>query len=246
MDFELFPSDSHFTDDTVLSVAVAEKLLADKKQITNVRSRKSYAMFYKQYYKRYPRAGFGNMFAEWALSDDLVVQHSFGNGASMRVTPIGYAFDTLQEVISEVHESCYYTHHKKEAMTGAYAVATSVFLAHHNCDKQEIRSYIEKIYHYDLGITLDDIREHYVFDSRTSYSVPPALLAFFESANYEDAIRRAVSIGGDSDTIACMAGGIAEAYYKEIPKSLLLKGKGYLDIGLKSVIQEFYETYIKR
>ena len=239
--FELFTAQSCFTDDTVLSAAVAEKLLRSADSVLN--TAKSYAMWYKQYYKRYPNAGYGQMFSEWAREDRLSVRKSYGNGAAMRVSAIGFAFDDLKDVFKEVKASCYYTHRHKEAITGAYAIAAAIFFARKGLDKDEIKKEIEKRFKYKLDFALDDIRENFVFDSRTAYTVPPAIRAFLESENYEDAIRNAVSVGGDSDTIACMTGGIAQAYYKNIPEEIMSRAKMRLNIGLKNVIDEFCETY---
>lgn len=238
-EFELFPVGSHFTDDSVMTVAVAEKLLRNS---YGVNSRKSYAMWYKQYYRRFPFAGYGQMFSSWAASDSYNVQRSFGNGAAMRVTAIGYAFDDLKPLLKEVKDSCYYTHNNREAINGAEAVATAVFMARKQEDKISIKKYIEKAYKYKFR-DLDEIRGDYVFDSRTSYSVPPALEAFFESDSYESAIRKAISIGGDSDTITCIAGGVAEAYYKDIPREILNRGLSFVDVGFENVINEFKEKY---
>lgn len=239
-DFELFPANSRFTDDTVLSVAIAEKILNDDKATMN--APKSYALWYKQYYKRYPHAGFGQMFAEWVAEENMRIQRSFGNGAAMRVTAIGWAYDSLEEVLKEAKASCYYTHNHPEAIKGAKAVAAAVFMAKNQCDKAEIKKYLEKKFHYKFE-ELDVLRENYVFDSRASYSVPPAIEAFLESDSYESAIRKAVSIGGDSDTIACMAGGIAQAYYREIPDYIYNPAMRILDSGLKQVIKRFEEKY---
>lgn len=239
-DFVLFPEGSRFTDDTVLSVAVADKILnADKSTVSD---KSAYAMWYKQYYKRYPHAGYGQMFSSWAESEKLLVQRSYGNGAAMRVAAIGFAFETIKDIKREVNSSCFYTHHNAEARRGAQAVAVAIFLARKQLGKEEIRKYIEKNFRYHLQ-KLNDIRETYVFDSRASYSVPPAIEAFLESASYEDAIRKAISIGGDSDTIACMAGGIAQAYYGQIPEAIRDKGKAILDSGLWKVISQFQEGY---
>ena len=151
---------------------------------------------------------------------------------------------TSPDVLREVEDSCYYTHKNKEAITGAKAVATAIFMARNNATKNEIKQYIEKVYHYEL-IPLDDIREDYTFDSRASYTVPPAIEAFIESDSYEDAIRNAISIGGDSDTIACMTGGIAEAYYKEIPQPIIDKARLKMDAGMKRVMGEFMDKYCR-
>ena len=240
-DFDWFPEGSHFTDDTVLCVAVADALL--HKDTSAVPMHKAYAMWYRQYYRRYKDAGFGQMFSEWAAADTIRVQRSFGNGAAMRAVPIGYAMSSIREVKKEVCASCRYTHRNREAIRGAQAVAVCVYLARSGADKKQIRDYVEK--HYYPGLTsLDKIRAGYVFDSRASYSVPPALLSFFESDSYEDAIRNAVSIGGDSDTIACMAGGIAQAYYREIPGEIKDRARALLDTGLFAVIKEFGEKFL--
>lgn len=239
--FELFPLYSQFTDDTVLSVAIAEKLLNQNNSCMN--ERKSYALWYKQYYHRYPNAGYGQMFTSWANSENLYIQRSFGNGGAMRVTAIGYAFESISEIKKQVKYSCHYTHHHHEAVKGAQAVAISVFMARKGCDKYEIKKYIVKHFGYKLDVTLDEIRDKYVFDSRTSYSVPPAIEAFLESDSYEDAIRKAISIGGDSDTIACITGGIAHAYYKIIPTEIYNRGITFLDIGLNRVLKEFSQKY---
>lgn len=238
---DLFPENSTFTDDTVLSVAVAEKILNE--HLSKICSRQSYALWYRQYYKRYPNAGFGQMFSKWARAEELRIQRSYGNGAAMRVTAIGLASESIKELKREVKESCYYTHNHPEAIKGAQAVATAVFLAKKQCDKEEIKRYVEKKFHYKLK-TLDEIRENYVFDSRASYSVPPAIEAFLESKSYEEAIRKAISIGGDSDTIACMAGGIAQAYYRKIPEEIYNRAMGILDMDLKTVAGEFESRYL--
>lgn len=240
-EFPLFPEGSRFTDDTVLSVAVADAILHKENCILS--PGKAYAMWYKQYFHRYPGAGFGQMFSEWAESESYKVQRSFGNGAAMRVSAIGYAMPCLRDLKREVRVSCRYTHWNKEARQGAEAIAVCVYLARNGAKKGEIRNYVEKNYSYQLK-KLDEIRAEYIFDSRASYSVPPAIEAFLESDSYEDAIRGAVSIGGDSDTIACMAGGIAEAYYHEIPEEIKAHALTFLDIGLKSTIAQFMEKFV--
>lgn len=234
--FILFPSESRFTDDTVLSVAVADALL--HRTYSTVNPSKAYAMWYKQYFRRYPHAGFGQMFSAWAGSENMKIQKSYGNGAAMRVSAIGYAFDSIKDIQKEVAYSCYYTHNNKEARRGAEAIAICVFLARSGVSKKEIENYIVKKYKYNLP-KLDDIRSDYVFDSRTSYTVPVAIEAFLEADSYVDAIRNAISIGGDSDTIACMTGGIAEAFYHDIPTEIKNRALSILDSGLKATIKQF-------
>ncbi len=238
--FELFPQGSSFTDDTVLTVAVAEKLLNERLAVVD--SKESYAMWFKQYYKRYPHAGFGQMFSKWALDDGISVQRSYGNGGAMRVTAIAYARESIEEIKKEVKSCCFYTHNHPEAIKGAQAVAVAVFMARKDCDKAEIKKYLEKNFKMKF-MPLDELRPKYVFDSRTSYSVPPAIESFLESDSYESALRKAISIGGDSDTIACMAGGIAHAFYKEIPEDIFNRAMSCLDSGLKKTINEFNDKY---
>ena len=239
-DIVLFPMESHFTDDSVMTIAIADKLLHDDKVTCS--NKKAYAMWYKQYFHRYPHAGYGQMFSSWANKDSISIQRSFGNGGAMRVTALGYACKDLESLWKEAEDSCYYTHNNREAKNGAKAVATAVFMANKQEDKDSIKKFIEKKFKYSFPL-LDEIRDSYEFDSRTSYSVPPALEAFFESTSYESAIRKAISIGGDSDTIACIAGGIAEAYYKTIPNQIMSEGIRFVDSGFKKVINDFKEKY---
>ena len=177
--FDLFTKDSCFTDDTVLTVAVCDALLqhSDIKDglFKNHEIAITYAAKYKQYYSRYPHSGFGEMFKEWATSNSFQHQRSYGNGAAMRVAPIAYAFNDIKDVQKHARLSCSYTHNNKEAIIGAQAVSSAVFLAKNRESKQNIKSYIEKVYKYNLSFKLNDIREKYVFDSRTNYSVPQQL-----------------------------------------------------------------------
>lgn len=246
-DFPLFCSVSHFTDDSVLSVAIADKLLSyteEKTLFSQKNNAKAYAMYCKQYYFRYSDAGFGEMFASWSKSKNLYRQKSYGNGSAMRVCPIGFAFDNLDKVLSEAKLNCLYTHNNREAIKGAKAIAGCVFLAKNNSSKMEIKAFIEKKIGYSLNFTLQQIRPSYTFNSRANYTVPPAIAAFLESDSYESAIRKAISIGGDSDTIACMTGGIAEAYYKIIPEEIKQKGYLILDSGLRITIRNFYKKFL--
>jgi ADP-ribosylglycohydrolase len=222
--FELFSNGSRFTDDTVMTVAVAEKLLSCENLHgirNNAATAKAYAAHYRQYYSRYPYAGFGQMFTDWAKNGNFAKQKSYANGAAMRVAPIGYAFGNINAVIKEARLSCLYTHNHREAIRGAEVVAGCVFLARTDASKDQIQAFVHKQIGYrHINFILDNIRSDYKFDSRTSYSIPPAISAFLESDDYESAIRKAISIGGDSDTIACIAGGIAHAFYKSIPKPI--------------------------
>lgn len=241
--FDLFPPGSRFTDDTVLSAAVADALLSAPDKLSDGRMALLYAEKIRQYYARYPDAGFGEGFRAWAARPALSRQDSYANGAAMRVTPVAYAFSSLEDVLRQAKISCLYTHRHPEAVAGAQAVAGAVYLARTGRSKTEIRAFAEREFAYDLSFTLDAIRPRYTFDCRASYSVPPAIAAFLESDSYESAVRKAVSIGGDSDTIACMAGGIAHAFYGEIPRPIAAKAWSLLDGELQRVLRAFCEKY---
>ena len=232
-DFELFTPRSTFTDDTVLTVAVADCILHGK----------DYAKTIKEYGLRYPGAGYGGMFQRWLASDSLSPYNSFGNGSAMRVSPVGFAFSTLEEVLEEAEKSAAVTHNHPEGIKGAQAIAAGIFLARTGRDKKTIAGYIEKTFGYNLRRALDEIRPAYDFDETCQGSVPEAIIAFLESDDYEDAVRKAVSLGGDSDTLACMAGGIAQAHYKQIPDYIVKKVRQVLSWDLLSVVDEFNERY---
>ena len=247
-DFD-FNKESTFTDDTVLTVAVCKAILDNPFDISrwNIGKRAAeYAARYRQYYSYHPHAGFGNMFVDWAKNPYAKVGHSYANGASMRVVPIGYAYKTLEQTLLQAKASARSTHNTKEAITGAKAVAAAVFLARAGKTKEEIKSFLEHKFKYDLSTPYLQIKEKHVFDSRTSYSVPPAIICFLESSDYESAIRNAISLGGDADTQACIAGGIAEAYYKDIPEHIKRLCDNRIDGALKSIIKNFNKTYIIR
>lgn len=183
------------------------------------------------------------MFNEWLSNREQKPYRSYGNGSAMRVSPIGFAFNSIDEVLREAKRSAVVTHNHREGIKGAQAVASAVFLARTGCSKKDIRQYIEKKFHYNLNQRLEDIRPYYKFDSSCQGSVPQAIIAFLESENFEDAIRNAISIGGDSDTIACITGGIAQAFYKEIPVYIVDKVRFILDSGLKRVLDSFNDRY---
>ena len=233
MDFPLFDPWCHFTDDTVLTVAVADAIMTGD----------PYGEKLKEYYRYYPRAGYGGHFKKWAASEDTRPYFSLGNGSAMRVSPVGFAFDTLPEVLEQAKRSAEVTHNHPEGIKGAQAVAVAVFLARTGNGKGEIKLYIERTFDYDLSEPLDVIRQSYRFDMTCPGSAPQAITAFLESNDFEDTIRKAVSIGGDSDTIACMAGGIAQAYYKGVPREIRDKARSILDERLNRVVAEFTSIY---
>lgn len=247
LEFELFSRESRFTDDTVMTVAVTDALLNNEETknpfIDAYRRKRQYAYKFKEYGRKYPDAGYGNMFKEWLQKNELVSQKSYGNGSAMRVSPIGYAFDKLEDAVKEAKFSTSFTHNHKDAIKGAQSVVSAVYLSRHGERKEKIKAYIEKKFGYDLNLRIDDIRPTYKFDSSCRGSVPQAIIAFLESENYEDAIRKAISIGGDSDTIACITGGIARAFYGKIPKYIIDNTNMRLDMGLKRIINLFNLKY---
>ena len=233
MDFELFTAQSTPTDDTVLTIAVADCILHGKE----------YAVAFKEYGQRYPHAGYGGMFFKWLGSNSLAPYNSFGNGSAMRVSPVGFAFSSLDIVLREAEKSAAVTHNHPEGIKGAQAIAAAIFLARSGEGKDQIRKYVEDSFSYNLHQTLDEIRSWYRFDETCQGSVPQAIIAFLESNDYEDAVRKAVSLGGDSDTLACMTGGIAQASYKKVPDYIAQETRKMLDDELLAVLDEFENRF---
>ncbi len=232
-DFPLFSERSTFTDDTVLTVAIADSILNDIPYEINL----------KKYFRMFPYAGYGGTFRVWAASESMDPYNSWGNGSAMRVSPVGFAFDTLDEVLSESRRSAAVTHNHPEGIKGAQSVASAIFLARNNKSKDQIKQFIEERFQYNLDEPLDEIRRYYTFDVSCQGSVPQAITAFLESSDFEDAIRKAISIGGDSDTIACITGGIAQAYYREIPEFIQGRIMEILDERLIEVVTLFLQRY---
>jgi ADP-ribosylglycohydrolase len=232
-DFPLFDPRCQFTDDTVLTVAVADCLLHGG----------DYAAKFKEYYRLYPGRGYGVRFRRWAASDRALPYRSTGNGSAMRVSPVGFAFSSLEAVLDEARKSAEVTHNTEEGIAGAQSVAGAIFLARAGKAKAEIKKFVETNFGYDLSEPLRRIRPNYRHDETCSGSVPQAITAFLESRSFVDAIRKAVSIGGDSDTIACIAGGIARAFYKKIPRAVEKKVMAILDERLRGIVLEFMAKY---
>ena len=228
-DFELFMPQSAFTDDTVLTVAIADCILHGR----------DYARTIWEYGNRYPDRGYGTRFQNWLGSKELKPYNSFGNGSAMRVSPVGFAFNTLEETLVEARRSAEVTHNHPEGINGAQAVAAAIFLARRGESKSRIKEYVVSTSGYDLNRTIDEIRPNYTFDETCQGSVPEAIIAFLESTDFEDAIRKAVTLGGDSDTIACITGGIAQAFYGRVPEHIEKEAKKRLDSPLLRIVDEF-------
>lgn len=235
--FDLFTPYSDFTDDTVMTIAVADWLLSGVPLQNTM----------QDWGREYPNRGYGGMFYKWLFySKDKEPYNSFGNGSGMRVSPCGYYAESLDETLELAGRSAEITHNHPEGIKGAQAIASAIFLARLHKDKEEIRDYIEKTFGYDLHRSCDEIRPNYQFDVTCQGSCPEAIIAFLDSHDYESAIRLAVSLGGDSDTIACMTGGIAAAYY-DIPAWMVkYVVTEYLPQNILDVIEMFDETCMKR
>jgi ADP-ribosylglycohydrolase len=231
--FPLFTSRSVFTDDTVMTVATADCILQNG----------NFEEFYKKYYLKYPGRGYGFKFSMWAGSPDSRPYSSWGNGSAMRVSPVGFACSRLGGVLKLAQKSAEVSHNHPEGIKGAQAVAAAVFMARRGRKKTKISGYIEKKFGYDLGEPVDSIKKWYKFDSSCQGTVPQAIRAFLESRDFEDAVRKAISIGGDSDTIACITGGIAEAFYGGIPNEIREDVLKILDEDLIEVINRFHKKF---
>jgi ADP-ribosylglycohydrolase len=193
--------------------------------------------------RRYPGAGYGGSFIRWLHSPDTRPYNSWGNGSAMRVSPVGFAFSTEKEVLHHAKMTAEITHNHPEGIKGAQAAALAVFLARTGCDKESIRSRIKTVFGYDMDRTVDEIRPRYSFDVSCQGTVPEAIIAFLNSDSYEDAVRNAISLGGDSDTLACITGGIAEAFYGSVPQSIQTKVKEILTPDLWTVTETFCSKY---
>lgn len=231
--FPLFAEGSRFTDDTVLTVAVAYAILQGE----------DYAVSLRQFGRRYPRAGYGGTFYRWLFTEDHGPYNSWGNGSAMRVSPVGLAFDTESEVLAQAEASAAVTHNHPEGIKGAQATALAVFLARTGVQKEQIRTRIVEEFGYYLARTVAAIRPSYQFDVSCQGTVPEAIIAFLDSHDYEDAVRLAISLGGDSDTLACIAGSIAAPYYGQIPETIIRPVRQLLPADLLAVVDEFQKRY---
>ncbi|MEL6762646.1 MAG: ADP-ribosylglycohydrolase family protein [Cyanobacteria bacterium J06607_6] len=232
-DFDLFTTECHFTDDSVLTVAVAEAILQQG----------DYGEYIKDYALRYPKAGYGGTFRKWMHDELTEAYRSWGNGSAMRVSPVGFAGETLDAVLQEAEKTAVVTHNHPEGVKGAQATAAAIFLARHQHSKADIRAYISETFDYDLNRTVDEIRPHYFFNESCQATVPEAIIAFLDADDFEDAIRNAVSLGGDSDTLTCITGGIAEAFYGAVPDDIAQQVWERLDMRLKTVTANFRARY---
>jgi ADP-ribosylglycohydrolase len=232
-DFPLFHPRCRFTDDTVLTVAVADAILSGS----------SYRDSIRDWGRRYPHAGYGGSFIGWLQEDEPRPYGSWGNGSAMRVSPVGFAFETEEEVLDHARRSAEVSHNHREGIKGAQAVALALFMARRGGDKTVMRRELSDRFGYNLDRTVQEIRPGYRFDVSCQGSVPEAIIAFLDSDSWEDAVRNAVSLGGDSDTLAAMAGGIAEAFYGRVPDDVRRQSEELLDPPLLEVVRRFEAAY---
>lgn len=242
IDFELFPTNVDFTDDTVMTIAVADALLqlddnADENTIktTLIDSLKTWG-------QQYPHSGYGGMFYSWLRGSTMYQPYnSFGNGSAMRVSSVGWLYDTLEKTQQMAQYTAEITHNHPEGIKGAISTATVIWLARNNYTKNDIKLYIQNHFGYNLDRTIDEIRPIYKFNETCQETVPEAIISFLEGNSYEEIIRLAISLGGDADTIGAIAGSMAEACY-EIPKEFISKANKLLTKDILSVIKKFHKV----
>jgi ADP-ribosyl-[dinitrogen reductase] hydrolase len=231
----LFPLGSDFTDDTVMTIATASAILGGR----------DYRCAYVDHGHRfpYPMGGYGAGFRSWLREPDPMPYRSWGNGSAMRVSPIGWAFSTLDEVLREAERSAAVSHNHPEGIKGAQATATAIWLARTGSSKEEIRADISSRFGYDLSRSADEVRIDYAFNESCQRTVPESITAFLDSSDFESAIRLAISLGGDADTVGCITGAIAEAFYREIPIEMIGEAESRMPAEFLTVLSEFEELY---
>lgn len=236
VNFKMFPQDTYFTDDSVLTIATMDAILNANAGMV------LYAEYYRKYYRKYSYAGYGKAFKQWGESDTAGAYNSYGNGAPMRVSPISFAYNTKEDVLTQAKASSECTHNHPDGIKGAQAIAYATFMARSGATKKQIRDAMENEMGYDL------LNLKHGFDSSCMGSVPNAIVAFLNSDSFIDAIRGAILMGGDSDTIACMAGSIAQPYYgtklTAIPPNVIRKAFKRLPDELADIVVAFVKKYI--
>jgi ADP-ribosylglycohydrolase len=235
-DFPLFTAASCFTDDTVMTVAIAEAILDDAPFVDRL----------KRWYHRHPHVGYGKIFAKWAAHPtDRDPYQSWGNGAAMRVSPVAWAYDDLETVMRAAGASAAVTHDHPDGIQGAEIVAGCIFLARTGATKDDIRAFARGR-GYALTATIEQIRAVHSFDVSSIGSIPPAIEAFLSSTDFEDAVRNAVSLGGDSDTQACIAGAIAEGFYGGVPDAIQAEALSRLTDDIRGVVERATAAWVTR
>lgn len=236
-DFPLFSKGSNYTDDTVLTIAVGEWLLTDHEHALGTLE-ESLVKWAKKYPK--PAGGsYGTLFFDWVTNPDREPYQSWGNGSAMRCSAVGWAFDTLEETLEIAATSAEVTHNHPEGIKGAQAVAAAIWMARNGHSKQDIKNFITTKFNYDLDFTIEQIRPTYSFNESCKATVPQSIVAFLDSTDFENAIRLAVSLGGDSDTITSITGAIAEAFYKTVTAEMVTKMLEILPKEFINILAQF-------
>ena len=232
-EFELFDAECDYTDDSICTVAIANAIL----------NKKSYKDELLKWCRKYPApmGSYGNRFSTWIYSENPQPYGSFGNGSAMRVSAVGWLFDNETEVLKQAELSALPTHNHPEGVKGAQSVGLAIFMSRKGASKEEIRREIQEKFGYNLSITCNEIRPTYHFSETCQGTVPQAIVAFLDSVDFESAIRLAISLGGDADTLTAITGSIAEAYYKHIPEYIKKKAMEYLPEDMKLTVEQFYQ-----
>ena len=233
-DVDLFLRHRFFTDDTVLTIATADALMTDG----------DYTRAFREWGRQYPDCSWGGHFCQWLFGDFDGPYNSFGNGSAMRVSPVGWAFDTLEETLAEAKRSAAVTHNHPEGIKGAQATAAAIYLARTGATKQDIRSEITARFNYDLTRTIADIRPDYSFDVTCQGSVPESLIAFLDADDLEHTLRLAISLGGDADTQAAIAGAVAEAFWGGLPDDIEAEVNRCLTPDMAEVVDRFRSHFV--
>ena len=240
--FDLFSEGCDFTNDSVMTIAVGEALLVVGSEATVKEIEDAVASNMQDWGKRYPHAGYGGSFRHWLKEKNPKPYGSYGNGSAMRVSAAGWLYDSMERTREVARATANVTHNHPEGIKGAEATASAIYMARKESSKEEIKEYIEREFHYNLDRTLDEIRPGYHMDETCQRTVPEAIIAFLESQDFEDAIRNAVSLGGDTDTLGTITGSIAEAFYG-ISDVLIAECRSRLDEGLMmDILDEFDHT----
>lgn len=244
-EFELFTEGCNFTDDSVMTIAVAEALRAvgSAAPIDEIEAAVKASM--QDWGHRYPHAGYGGSFRHWLKEKNPKPYGSYGNGSAMRVSAAGWLYNSLERTREVARATAKVSHNHPEGIKGAEATASAIYMARNGASKEEIKKYIESEFHYDLDRTLNQIRPYYHMDETCQKTVPEAIIAFLEAEDFEDAIRNAVSLGGDTDTLGAITGSIAEAYFG-IPAILIAECKARIDKGLMSSVLEEFDHVLGR
>lgn len=238
-DFKLFSRRSHFTDDSVMTLAVCEALLKVGQNAAVKEIEDAVITSMQSWGRRYPHEGYGGYFRHWLTARRPEPYNSFGNGSAMRVSAAGWLYDSLEKTRVVAKATANVTHNHPEGIKGAEATASAIFMARNGSSKEEIKKYIENEFHYDLNRTLDEIRPNFHMDETCQKTVPEAIIAFLEARDFEDAIRNAVSLGGDTDTLGAITGSIAESYFG-ISETLISECRNRINKDMRDVVDAFY------